>query len=229
MATAVDIIDTRRDLAGKRALGMGERDLARRARLLDDLRRKWAQPHPRPLTRRVQSRPDAFVFDVGDCVAYPVASDGGAINPYFARAEADPRWKPAGVGALAVLARGHRHRVFAWYGVARLSLEGAEKPALAQCAAAMIEAESSPLADRLGEKPRLCVYGSRLTPLHARKMRFDVIGRLPLDDRAIREDFAGFFAPTFVPGTCLANELAGYTGGTRTPSGIPLARYVTTG
>jgi hypothetical protein len=111
-ATATTIIDTGLDLDTKRTLGMDERDLAKRGKLLKALREKWARPHPKPFRRKVQSRPDAFVFEVGDCVAYPVSTSGSTINPYFAKAEDDPRWKPAGFGAMAVLTRGHRHRIF---------------------------------------------------------------------------------------------------------------------
>jgi hypothetical protein len=88
----------------------------------------------------------------------------------------------------------------------------------------MIEAESSLLDERMGEKPRLAISASRLTPLFARKMRFEVIGHLHPDLDVIRADFGLFFASTFVPGSCLANELTGCIG-TRAPSSIPLARY----
>jgi hypothetical protein len=226
LATAATIIDTGLDLTTKRSLGMHERDVAKRGKLLHDLRAKWARPHPKPIKRKVQAKPDAFVFEIGDCVAYPISTSGSTINPYFTRAEDDPRWKPAGFGAMAVLGRGHRHRIFAWYAVARLSLRSAGRPTLSDCAAAMIEAESSILDERMGEKPRLAVYGSRLTPLFARKMQFEVVGHLRAMHEVIREDFGLFFAPAFVPGRCLANELTGYVG-TRIPSSLPLARYAT--
>jgi len=185
-----------------------------------------AQPHPRPFKRKVQSKPDALVFDAGDCVTFPVSKSGGTINPYFAKAEDDRLWTPDGFGAMAVLGRGHRHGIFAWYAVARLSLRSGQKPPLAKCAAAMIEAESSLVDDRMGEKPRLAVFGGRLTPLVARKMRCEVVGRLEPNHAVIREDFGVFFTPTFVSGVCLANELTGYVG-TRRPSTVPLTRYLT--
>jgi hypothetical protein len=226
LATAGAIIDDGLDLEAKRALGMAERDLAKRAKLLAELRVKWAKPHPKPVTRKVQGRPDAFVFDVGDCVAYPVSAAGATINPYFAKAEDDPRWKEAGFGAMAVLARSHRLGVFAWYAVARLSLEAKAKPALADCARAMIEAENALIEERMGEKPRLAVFAARLTPLFAKKMRFAVVGRLEPNATTIRADLAAFFARAFVPGTCLADGLTGCAG-TRKPSTIPISRYLT--
>jgi hypothetical protein len=225
LETAGRIIDEGADLEMKRSLGMDDRSLAKRKAILSDLRSKWARPHPKPHKRKIQSQPDAFVFDIGDCVAFPISTSGSTINPYFRQAEHDPRWKPAGFGVMTVLARGQRHRVFAWYAVARLSLAAAEKPSLDLCADAMIETTSSILDERMGEKPTLAVYGSRLTPLFARKMRFEVVGHLQPTIEAIRADFPLFFDPAFVPGACLANELTGVIG-TRNPSSIPIARYM---
>jgi hypothetical protein len=71
----------------------------------------------------------------------------------------------------------------------------------------------------------LAVYGSRLTPLFARKMRFEIVGHLQPDAEAIRAAFPIFFDPAFVPGSCLANELTGVIG-TRHPSSIAIAQYV---
>lgn len=224
-AAASTIIDAGLDLDTKRSLGMGERDLARRAALLSGLRARWAKPHPKPVKRKVQSKPDAFVFEVGDCVAYPVSKTRATINPYFAKAEDDPQWSHDGCGAMAVLACGHRHGIFAWYAVARLSLRSTGRPSAEVCAAAMIEAESSLVDEQMGEKPRLAVFGGRLTPLFARKMRCDVVGSLEPNDAAIRDDFGVFFTPAFVPGACLASELSGCIG-TRKPSSVPLERYL---
>jgi hypothetical protein len=225
LATAAAIIDSGLDLDTKRRLGMGERDLGKRAKLLTELRAKWSRPHPKPFKRTVQAKPDAWVFDVGDAVAFPISKRGGTINPYFAKAENDPAWSHVGFGAMVVLARGHRYGIFAWYGVARLNLRNTGVPSLAECAAATIEAESSLLDERVGERPRLAVYGGRLTPLFARKMRFEVVGHLKPNDATIRGDFGVFFAPTFVPGACLADGLTGCIG-TRGASTFPVGRYL---
>jgi hypothetical protein len=124
---------------------------------------------------------------------------------------------------MAVLARGHYLGTFAWYAVARLSLFDPQKPTLDTCAAARVEAQTTTLNQRMGDKPQLCIYASRLTPLFGRKMQFEVIGRLVPNAATIRHDLAAFFAPGFVPGTCLANELTGF--GIREASSIPLSRY----
>jgi hypothetical protein len=69
-ATAVSIIETGLDLKVKRALSMSERDLTKRAKVLTELRDRWATPHPKPIKRKIQVQADAFIFDVGDCVCY---------------------------------------------------------------------------------------------------------------------------------------------------------------
>jgi hypothetical protein len=225
LATAASIIDDGLDLRMKQTLGMSDPDLAKRRRMLDELRRKWATPHPKPVARKVQAQPDAFIFEPGDCVCYPVKETGRTINPYFARPEADPDWRHDGYGAMAVLTRGHYLGTFAWYGFARLGLLTPDKPALDRCAAAMVDSQTTTLAQRMGEKPELCIYASRLTPAWGRKMRFEILGRFVLNEAVIREDLAAFLGPRFVPGPCLAGELSGF--GLREPSTIPLARYVT--
>jgi hypothetical protein len=203
---------------------MTERDLAKRAKLLTELREKWAKPHPKPVKRKVQEKPDAFVFEVGDCVTYPVKDTARTLNPQSAKPEADPDWRHYGYGAMAVLGRGHYLGVFAWYAVARLNWFETTKPTLAACAAAMIEQETTTLWQKMGEKPRLCLFASRLTPAWARKMRFEPVGRLVPNDKALAEAVAPFADPKFIPGVFLAGELSGM--GTRAPSSVPLARYL---
>lgn len=84
-ATARAIVDKGIDLKMKRTLGMNQRDLAKRERLLQELRTKWAKPHSKPLKRKIQSKPDAFVFEVGDCITFPMTEADAAINPYFTK------------------------------------------------------------------------------------------------------------------------------------------------
>jgi hypothetical protein len=223
--TANAIIETGLDLKMKRAQSMVERDLAKRAKVLAELSAKWAKPHPKPVKRKVQEKPDAFVFEIGDCVAYPVKNTGKTINPYFAKPEADRDWRHDGYGAMGVLARGHYLGVFAWYAVSRLSLFRPAKPSLDACAAAMIESQAAIIQiEKAEEKPDLCIFASRLTPAHARKMGFESIGRLAPNDKAIAKDLAGLKDAKFLPGVCLAGELSGF--GTRAPSSVPLSRYL---
>jgi hypothetical protein len=223
LATARAIIDGGLDLDVKRGLGMSEADLKKRAKILDALAAKWATPHPKPTKRKVQDKPEALLFEAGDCLAYPVSPGGAAINPYFASAEKDPSWTPGGYGAAVVLARGLYCGVFAWYAVARLALTSAEPPTLAACAGAQVDSQSSPLAAQLQEQPELSIAAGRLPPNHAKRLRLATVGRLAVDEKAVREDLAAVFAPDFTPAPSLADALSAW--GTRAPSSIPVARY----
>lgn len=223
-ATARAIVDSGLDLKIKRALGMEERDLAKRERLLKDLSATWAKPHPKPVKRKIQSKPDAFIFEVGDCATFPMMEADAAINPYFAKL--DPKWTPDAYGATAVLARGRHLGVFAWYAVTRLDLRTAKRPTFDRCAAAMVEVELSLVEEHMGEKPRLAIFASRLTPLHGKRMHFEIAGRLAPNEKTIREDLAAVFAPGFVPGTCLSSDFTPAIG-KRMASKIPLSRYLT--
>lgn len=222
-ATARAIVDNGIDLKIKRTLGMDERDLAKRERLLQDLRAKWAKPNPKPQKRKVQSKPDAFVLDVGDCVTFPMTEADAAINPYFTKH--DPAWEPDAYGAFAVLARGLHLDLYAWYAVARLSLRTSKRPTFDRCAIAMIEAELSLVAEHMGEKPRIAIFAGRLKPLHVKRMAFEVAGRLTPNDKAIRDDLAGFFKPGFTPGISLSNDFTPAIG-SRSASKVPLSRYL---
>ena len=56
-------------------------------------------------------------------------------------------------------------------------------------------------------------------------MRFEIVGRLAPNDKAIRADLFRLRDAKFIPGVCLAGELSAF--GTRAPSNVPLARYLT--
>jgi hypothetical protein len=78
---AREIVSSAADLERKRDLGMGDRDLARQAKVLEELVARWARPNEKPRRRRILLKPEPFVFEVGDCFAYPT-SDGTPRNPY---------------------------------------------------------------------------------------------------------------------------------------------------
>jgi hypothetical protein len=63
---ALEIVAGGSDLEVKRGLGLGENDVARRARVLAELAAKWTERNERPKNRRVLAKPEPFVFEVGD-------------------------------------------------------------------------------------------------------------------------------------------------------------------
>src|SRR5262249_25162874 len=60
METALRIVAEGSDLAMMRTLGMSERDLKQRARVLGELATKWQMPNPRPRPRHTLLRPEPF-------------------------------------------------------------------------------------------------------------------------------------------------------------------------
>src|SRR5262249_25676159 len=70
---AVRIVAGGVDADTKRALGLDERGLARRAKVLDALVEKWRTPNPKPRARRMLARPELFVLDEGACLVYPTS------------------------------------------------------------------------------------------------------------------------------------------------------------
>jgi hypothetical protein len=220
-ATARAIIDKGIDLKVKRALEMDERDLAKRASLLKELRAKWAKPHPKPQKRKIQSKADAFVFEIGDCVTFPMTEGDSMVLA----GKYDKGWEPDAYGAFAVLARGLHMDLYAWYAVARLHLRTAKRPRLERCAAAMIESELGYGAELMGEQPRIAIFDGRLKPAHAKRLGLEVAGRLKPIDKAIRDDLHHVFKPDFMPGPslegCFLREIGSYTA-----SKTPIYQYL---
>ena len=120
--TALRIIDEGRDLQSLRALGMPERDLAKRARVLGELRARLLGPAV-DKRREVLKRPQPFIMDVGDVIVYPTEG-GDPFNPYYsprliesirAKHGRAVTFSPDGWSAAVIIARGKAFEFLAWY------------------------------------------------------------------------------------------------------------------
>jgi hypothetical protein len=186
---ALRIVEEGVDLDAKRALGMDERGLARRARLLAELTEKWRSPNPAPRKRRVLAEPERFVLEAGDCIVYPTAR-GRVRNPYVSPRKEESfygrfPWEPDGWAAALVLARRHRFDVFARYLVAILRWDS-RAPA---------EPEHFPTLSILHSKtfmptPQRRVHLVSTSRLHLQRMRVETVGRLAVDDARVEAEFA---------------------------------------
>lgn len=188
-ADAIQLVESGADLAAKRSLGMNDRDLDRRSRLLRQLVDKWSAPNPKPRRRNVRERPEPFVFEVGDCLTYP--TDTGRVrNPYVTPAREKQffgmhPWTPDGWAAAIVLARHHRFETFPRYLVAVLGYDGQARP----------DPERFRALDILHSKtfmptPLRRVHLVSTKPLHLKRMGVEVIGNLPVAEHRVREAFA---------------------------------------
>jgi len=197
---ALEIVADGDDLERKRALGMSDRDLARRAKVLDELAAKWRRPSDKPKHRRVLSRPEAFLFEVGDCFVYPTSS-GKPRNPYVsARLEESfygrHPWEQNGWGAGIVLARSHHYGVFARYVAAFVAPTGTRKPTLEETLDAplrcfddirFVPTEDGRFRDTVTSRPSVFVVTASRN--HLARMRVEVVGRAAVDDELVGAEF----------------------------------------
>jgi hypothetical protein len=180
------IIDDGSDLARKRELGMTERDLARRARLLTTLASKWAAPNPRPRDRHILTSAEPFLFEEGGVLAYPT-SKGVPRNPYVSPAhEADHErrfgWRHDGWGAAIVIARRRQHDVFAWYAMALLAASAPARPSLAEIARMSILHTEVWVETDEGAVPSTTrqIHPITMSRSHRDRLRVEIVGRLAL-------------------------------------------------
>ena len=177
--TALQIIDSGKDLDMQSRLGQTAAGLEKRRRVLVELRERIVKP-PATGTRKVLHGPQAFVMDVGDALIYPTCV-GQCRNPYAVRLDRlkiyGPKggqiWTPDGWGALVIVERGLTFGFFAWYRPIVLRREWSSAPDLAG------------LRD---EEWRLETPGT-CSPTHFRRMGFEKVGTFDVDEGRLRERY----------------------------------------
>jgi len=196
---ALEVVAGGEDLERKRALGMSEKDIARRANLLNELAAKLAQPNSAPKNRRILRRPERFVLEVGDCLVYPT-SDGDPRNPYVSAAREEAfyairPWEQTGWGSAIVLSRSHHFAVFARYVVAFLASGTDAKPSVEEMRHGSLrrfdEIRFVPAGDRFHAQstPRPCVFAVTASRTHLARMRVEIVGRVAIDHELVAAEF----------------------------------------
>lgn len=125
------LIDRGVDLRVKGELGMSASDLRRRSKVLDGLRERIQSPHPRPFQRGSVKRPQRFVVEPGELLAFPVAN-GRSANPYFPD-WASQRFKPDAYAAALVVNHGRAFGFLAWYSAVMLDATWPAAPPAEAC------------------------------------------------------------------------------------------------
>jgi hypothetical protein len=190
------------DLELKRSLGMSDRDLARRAKVLDALATKWQAPNPKPRPRRMRTSPEAFVLKEGDCLVYPTSA-GRVRNPYVSpRKEAwfyglYP-WTHDGWAAAIVLACRHRFETFARYLVAVLRYDDPTRPEPGRFADLSILRSGTFMPN-----PMRRVHLVSTTRPHLERMQVEVVANLPVNADRVTEEFGDELE---MPGREFAND-----------------------
>ncbi len=128
--TALQIIDSGADLAAKKDLEMSPRDLKKREQVLQDLKAKWAIPHPKPRKRKMMKGPEKYLFDIGDLWVMP-AMDGSPLPFDWYGYDPDTigeHYTPNGWAGFVVFNRWRHEDFYARYLIAVLDITGAGKP-----------------------------------------------------------------------------------------------------
>jgi hypothetical protein len=126
---ALAMIDAGTDLAIMARLGMTEKDLAKRHKMLAELRTKLASPvGEKP--RTVLKAPQPLLMQPGEALTYPM-SNGHCINPYFPSKERmRPAWRQDSWNACIIIECGHAFDFLAWYRPIVVELAFPQKPVL---------------------------------------------------------------------------------------------------
>jgi hypothetical protein len=186
---AIRLVTSGADLEAKRLLGMSDRDLTRRARLLEQHAEKWRAANPKPRRRRMLEHSEPFVLEVGDCLTYPTAV-GRVRNPYITPAREDRfyetyPWVPDAWAAAIVLARHHRFETFARYLIAVLRYHEQPRPDFERFGAMDILHSKTFMPTPLRR-----VHHVSTRRLHLERMRVEVVGNVSIAEQSVREAFA---------------------------------------
>jgi hypothetical protein len=206
---ALTIIDAGSDLAMHAALGMSPADLAKRRKMLQDVRARLASPPTRSRPRSVLKQPQAFLMDVGDALVYPTCG-GRSVNPYFASKEQDrditaTGWKQDGWSAFVVVDRGRAFDFLSWYRPLTIATSTVQKPTLTELRGEVLW--------RL-ERAGTC------SPAHFKRMELEKIGALTIDNDKWRRRF-----PVMPPGTFEAIDDVSLANALSVGPSIPAVRW----
>jgi hypothetical protein len=176
---ALAIIADGADLATMAALGMGEKDLAKRRSMLEKLQARLTVPIEPTKSRKVLKAPQKLLFELGEVLIYPVCK-GEPINPYAVGKDWEwvKAWQQDGWGALLVAERGRVFDFLAWY-------------------SPLVICEPLPAEPRLADlaEPRMWVlrHPGTLSARHYANMQMKSLGCVPID----APKFAHFFHAPF--------------------------------
>jgi len=141
--TALQIIQSNRDIAMLEKLGMQAPDLRKRQKVLEEVRERISVPAFRTRPRKVIVKPQPFLMQTGDVLVYPTFG-GRCRNPYFVDQDKDrmgtatPPWRIDSWAAMVIVDCGRAFDFLAWYRPMTLSRAAAEKPSFAMLQRDMI-------------------------------------------------------------------------------------------
>jgi len=175
---ALAIIDTGADLETHRRRGMPAPVLARRQKLLLELRHRLAAMPSQTRPRNVLKKPQPYLMEIGDVIAYPTSA-GKPINPYITpgkeRSTGPLAWSHDGWSAFLIVDRGRAFDFLTWYTPIVAVHAVPEKPVLS--------ALEQPDVVWTLKNPGTC------SPVHFKRMRLEPLANLAVDSSRLRELF----------------------------------------
>lgn len=162
-AQGLAAIESGADTRDMAARGMGERDLDKRGKALQELAGRLRAPRPARAPPKSGKLPP-FLVQPGEAYAFPTMRHAG-MNPWFASWE-EANFQPDGWGAMLVLATGRCFDYFPWCAKASLSVNPATEPTLDDARAARLLSEAGYAVPRA---------------LHMKRQGMRLIGTLALD------------------------------------------------
>ncbi|MGA8090598.1 MAG: hypothetical protein WCA10_25205 [Terracidiphilus sp.] len=177
--TALEIIDSDRDLATLEKPGMQPADLRKRKKVLDEVRERILAPIAPVKARETMKKPQELLMQTGDVLVYP-AFGGRCRNPYFVDQDKDrmgtamPSWRADSWAAMVMVDCGRAFDFLAWYRPLTLAVAMAEKPELAWLRGDLIW--------------KLCRPGTCTAP-HFKRMGLEKTGAIAIDGEKLKACF----------------------------------------
>ncbi len=197
--TALAILDSNADIEMHEKLGMPAADLRKRRKMLDEVRGRILAPTGMSTPRKVMTRPQPLLMEVGDVLIYPTFG-GRCRNPYFVSQEDDRMgtpslsWRADSWAAMVIVDCGRAFDYLAWYRPLTVCSTLVERPTI---------------EDLQGEVLWKLVRPGTSTSPHFKRMGIEKIGSLEIDSEKLKRTFPEMRPATSaaVSNISIANQL----------------------
>jgi hypothetical protein len=174
--TALNVIESGKDLQVHQELGMSSTDIEKRRQVLAKLQIKLTQPVSSK-SRTILKKPQPLIMSTGDVIVFPIDKKGMCINPYFSDKliERNPgiKFEIAGWGIAVIIACGRVFDFISYY-TPLINVE-------------QFDISTKPTLDlaKKTEGWRLDTSGT-CPQRHFTRMQLEIIGKIEIDNRKLK-------------------------------------------